>query len=225
MSITKKQYQSIQISACVVGIIILILLMRTLHIDFSNISSIKKRIISYGLWGPLVFIIFFQIRPFVLFPASAAKVIAGALWSWKGLLYIIIAETLCATWQFLASRYLIQDWAQNLIGKKMNGLHASIARNGFYHVLIVRLIPNVAFDIQNLAFGLSRINYGKFILATVFGLFPGTVLLVYFGDSSLHASVNPDDWWKFILVILIALIGYQLISDNKKRRIKKGYSA
>lgn len=218
-----KKIILMQIGAAVVFFLIIFLTLHLWHVDIFHfkIEAIKRVVEAHGFWGPLIYIGFYQIRPFILFPSTPAKVIAGIIWGWTGLIYIVAAELICAAWQFLAARYFLHDWAEQLIGGRMEGIHDSVARNGFMSVFLVRLIPNVALDIQNLAFGLSRVKFGEYIIATFIGLFPGMMVLVYFGDSAVDVFSNPKNWWKIILAVALIVAGYGLKIYITRKRAKK----
>ncbi|MBU0469556.1 MAG: VTT domain-containing protein [Candidatus Omnitrophica bacterium] len=215
-----KKIILMQIGAAVALFLIVFLTLRLCHVDLFHlkIDDMKQAVEAHGFWGPLIYIGFYQIRPFILIPSTPVKIIAGIVWGWTGLIYIVAAELICAAWQFLAARYFLHDWAQRLIGGRMEGIHVSVARNGFTSVLLVRLIPNIALDLQNLAFGLSRVKFGEYIIATFIGLLPGMIVLVYFGDSAVGVLSDPSYWWKIALAILLIVTGYGLkIYITKKK--------
>jgi len=212
-----------QISSASALILIVFLTLRLCHVDLFHlkIGDMKQAVEAHGFWGPLIYIGFYQIRPFILIPSTPVKIVAGIIWGWTGLIYIVAAELICAAWQFLAARYFLHDWAEQLIGGRMDGIHASVAKNGFMSVFFVRLIPNIALDIQNFAFGLSRVKFGEYIIATFIGLFPGMMVLVYFGDSAVGVFSNPSHWWKIALAVALIVAGYGLKKYITKKTFKK----
>lgn len=218
----KKFYLKIGLFVAAIGIIMV--LFQFLNFDFSEIKipELKTRIKSYGLWAPLAFIFIYQIRPFILLPATVASATAGIIWGWEALFYIVIAYSLCATWQFFVGRYFSSDTIDNLIKGKIKSVHSLIKKNAFLSVFIVRLVPNVVFDIQNLAFGMTKVKYTEYILATAIGLLPGTVLLVYFGNSFFHVTSKTHHWWKLILAIVLIILAYSLQKKIKISDFKKG---
>lgn len=217
-----KKIISIQIGAAAAFFLIGFLTLHLCGVDLFHfkIVDMKQAVEAHGFLGPLIYIGFYQIRPFILIPSTPVKIIAGIIWGWTGLFYIVAAELICAAWQFLAARYFMHDWVEQLIEGRLDGIHASVEKNGFMSVLLVRLIPNIVFDIQNLAFGLSRINFGEYIIATFIGLFPGNMILVYFGGSAVGVLSNPNHWWKIALAAVLIAAGYGLkIFMNKKKMI------
>jgi uncharacterized membrane protein YdjX (TVP38/TMEM64 family) len=64
---------------------------------------------------------------------------------------------------------------------------AAVAGQGFKVVLLLRLSPLFPFNLLNYALGLTRVRPRDYMLASLLGMLPGTVLYVYLG--SLVTSV------------------------------------
>jgi len=81
--------------------------LRYLKIDFSQITveSFKETINSLGIWGPIAYIVFYFIRPLILFPAAILSASAGVIWGVKGFIYLQIAANISAIGEFLIARY------------------------------------------------------------------------------------------------------------------------
>jgi uncharacterized membrane protein YdjX (TVP38/TMEM64 family) len=202
------------------GIVFLIL--RQLNIDFSQITTegFKRKINSYGIWGPIIYIIFYLLRPLILFPAAILSASAGVIWGLKGFIYLQIAANISAILEFLIARYFARGAIKNFIRGKMLDIDEAIEKHGFITVLLIRLIPNVAWDIQNLSLGLTKVKFRDYFLATFIGIMPGSFALVYFGSSIINVLINPKNFWMIILAVLF-LIGVYFL--QKYLRKKHGY--
>ena len=83
------------------GILLAIIVGSLLYINhnYLNISpeGIRKWILSFGIFSPIIYVVLYTIRPLILFPASilslAAGLAFGAIW---GTVYTIIGATLGA---------------------------------------------------------------------------------------------------------------------------------
>jgi uncharacterized membrane protein YdjX (TVP38/TMEM64 family) len=77
--------------------------------------------ISQGLWGPLIFILLYALRPLILFPATLLTLAGGYVFGpVLGVFYTIIASNLSSTIAYFVGRYfgkdvLRDDEANNLI--------------------------------------------------------------------------------------------------------------
>lgn len=181
------------------------LILRYLNIDFSRITleAFKDKINSLGVWGPVVYIIFYLLRPLILFPASLLSASAGVVWGLKGFMYLLIAAYISSVAEFLIARYFARQAVEKLIKGKISSLDEKIAKHGFLTVLLVRLIPNVAWDIQNLALGITKVKFRDYFLATLIGIMPGSFALVYFGASVINVLTSPKNFWMIIVAVLI----------------------
>lgn len=180
-------------------------ILRFLKVDFSNITieSFKEKIDSFGIWGPVIYIVLYVLRPLILFPAAVFSASAGAIWGLKGLIYLVIGANLSAIAEFLIARYFAREMVEKLIKGKFNSIDQAVEKRGFVTVLLIRLIPNVAWDIQNLALGLTKVKFRDYALATFIGILPGSFALVYFGSSFISVITNPKHFWKIIVAFII----------------------
>jgi len=192
----------------IIGLCAAFLALRSQGGDFSHLSAekLKATIDSYGIGGPLVYIVVYVVRIFFLVPAGIAVAAAGAIWGpFKGFVIAMIAALITATIEFLAARYFARAAVAKLLAGRMTGLDATLERRGFLAVLLVRLVPAVPFDIQNFGFGLTKIRFRDYFWATTFGIMPASFALVYFGESVLSVLGNPQNIWKLgVAVILLA---------------------
>lgn len=204
------------------GIIIgIFFIIRGFHIDFSKISieKFKETINGFGIWGPVVYIVFYMIRLFILFPAALLSASAGVIWGIKGFIYLQIAANLSAVTEFLVARYLAREVVEKFLKGKMGNIDEAIEKRGFVTVLWIRLIPNLAWDIQNLALGLTKVKFRDYFWATFFGIMPGSFALVYFGSSFISVLTNSKNIWKIGVAVLLFVFIYWLqkfFKDHKR---------
>lgn len=220
MEKTKKS-PWVKLAVIVVVLAAIFLTLRYFNIDFSNVSveSFKEKINSFGVWGPVIYIIFYLIRPLILFPAGVLSASAGVIWgAGEGLLFVLIAAYISATAEFLIARYFARDAVERMVKGKMKGVDQAIEKRGFLTVLLIRLIPNVAWDIQNLGLGVTKVKFRDYLLATVIGIIPGSFAFVYLGSSFISVVTDPKNFWKIILAFLIFGLVYFM---QHKLRLKK----
>ena len=60
-------------------------------------------------------------------------------------------------------------------------LDDAVEREGWKIVLLTRLSPVFPFVFLNYAYGLTKVPFWKYFLASLVGMFPGTVMWVYLG--------------------------------------------
>ena len=137
-----------------------------------------------GLWGP-VFVVAFYILASVLFlPGSILTLGAGFLFKVVGgTITVSIGSTLGACAAFWVGRTVARNWiaAKVAENKKFTAIDEAVAEQGFKIVLLTRLSPVFPFNLLNYAFGLTKIEFWKYALASWIGMIPGTIMYVYFG--------------------------------------------
>ncbi len=161
------------------------LILRAFGFDVRQFSPprIKEFVLSFGVWAPLVYLLAYA-QPIIPLPASAMTVTAGLafgpLW---GTLAALVGATGRACSEFLVARLLGRDVVAKLLKGKVASLDEKIGANAFQTVLLIRLIPNLPFDVQNYGLGFSRVKFLPYALASFFGMAPGAFVYVYLGSS------------------------------------------
>ena len=78
-------------------------------------------------------------------------------------------------------------------------LHQKIGEHAFKAVLLVRLIPNVPYDMQNYALGFSGVRFAPYVLGTFIGIIPHVFTYTYLG----YSLTDPQQLWKFVVAMLL----------------------
>jgi len=190
--------------------------------DLSTLEAVQHLIdfMSSGLAGPLIYVVFYALRPLILFPASLLTLAAGFVFGpVLGLLFTVLGSNVSASLAYLAGRYFGRGF-QNTgrTGDTLEGYAERLHRNSFESVLIMRLIF-VPFDAVNYAAGLLHVRYRPFILATILGSLPGTTSFVLFGASMQGSFTDRTPHLNLWILLASALIaaGSLLLSHHLKR--------
>ncbi len=201
---------------------LIFLLVRSFHFDYSKITlgSFKETIHGFGVWGPVIYIVIYIIRPIILFPAAILSAAAGVIWGVEGLIYLLIAANLSAVGEFLAARHFAREPVERFLKGKLRNFDEALEKRGFITVLLIRLIPNIPWDFQNLGLGLTKVKFRDYFWATFLGIMPGSFALVYFGSSLISALTNPKNLWKFAVAIVV-LIGVFILQKTLSRERKE----
>lgn len=139
---------------------------------------------SIGIWGPVVVVGFYVVSCVLFLPGSiitmGAGLLFGLLW---GFVTVSIGSTLGACVAFLIARWVARDWVTKKISgmQRFRAIDEAVGREGLKIVLLIRLSPIFPFNLQNYAFGLTRVSFWKYALASWVGMIPGTIMYVYLG--------------------------------------------
>lgn len=112
-----------------------------------------------------------------LFAGFAYNVVRGSIAIWLG------ANTGAAA-AFLVARYMARDLVEEKIKHypRFQALDQAVAQEGFKIVLLTRLSPAFPYTFLNYAYGLTKVRFRDYAVATAIGMIPGTVMYVYLGS-------------------------------------------
>lgn len=137
-----------------------------------------------GLWAPVFVAAFYVAACVFLLPGSVLTLGAGFLFKLLlGTVTVSIGSTLGACAAFLVGRTVARNWISRKVAanEKFAAIDNAVGRQGFKIVLLTRLSPVFPFVLLNYAFGLTKVSFWKYALASWIGMVPGTVMYVYFG--------------------------------------------
>lgn len=116
---------------------------------------------------------------------------------------------------FLAAKNAFRDYFQARAGAAIRRMEAGFHKNELSYMFVLRLVPLFPFFLVNLApafFGVSLRNY---MIATVFGIIPGTFVYALLGNG-LGAIFDRNETPNLSLVfdpeILIPILGLALLA-------------
>jgi len=219
MKFIKSPWFKVMLLVTIIGAIFLTL--RILKVDFSGVSEeqFKEWVQSLGMWGPVLYVVVYLVRPLILFPAGVLSATAGVIWGTAlGFFYLQIAANISSTAEFLIARYFAREAVEKRLKGKLSNLDEKIEKHGFLTVLLIRLIPNVAWDIQNLSLGVTKVKFRDYFLATLIGIMPGSFAFVFFGSSLIKVLFDPKNLWIVGVAILVFVGIFYLQKYLKKKQ-------
>lgn len=137
--------------------------------------------VTMTVWGPLVYILAYTIRPLTFLPGTALTILSGVFFGfWTGTILTIIAANLSASVAYITGRFFggnlkLED---SIIGNSVTALR----NNTFSAVLTMRLVF-LPFDLVSYAAGIIKTKFVPFIIATILGTLLGIATFVSVGAS------------------------------------------
>ncbi len=183
-----------------------------------------RDLLAESRWGPLLYILFYTLRPLVFFPSTLLTGVGGYLYGplW-GTLYTLVGANLSATVAYLVGRF----FGTGLLGREAGGGSGRMARyvralqdNGFEAVLVMRLIY-LPYDLVNYLAGLVRVPWPHFALATLLGILPGSLTFVLLG-SAFNASSTAQRLALGLFSLLTLAVGLGISRALRRRRPELG---
>jgi uncharacterized membrane protein YdjX (TVP38/TMEM64 family) len=151
------------------------------------IPRMDNFIIALGIWGPVLFIVFFILGTVFMFPESIFALAAGAIFGvWWGLLWVTIAGILAAFLMFYIGRHVLKKPVESLLVKhpKLNAFDT--ATSSFKIIALLRLSP---FNFTALSYlvSVSKAKFSSYAYASI-AMIPGFLSTTYIGYAAKHAA-------------------------------------
>jgi len=182
-------------------------------------GALRDYLEGFGAWAAVASIAvmvvqaaFLPIPGFVIVFANglAFGLVGGVVVSLAG--YAISASLCFGVARFLGRRRV--EWLATRLG--LDTLDRWISRYGVGAVFALRLMPGFAFDGVSYAAGLTGVRYPRFLLASVLGSAPQTLLFVFLGERA-----SDHLWLIVILGMTVAILGTAAaIAFSRRHRVE-----
>jgi len=193
------------------------------EVIFLNLSEkteiVKHWVDSLGVWGPLAYLLGYILRPLVLFPSTPFAILGGVLFgSVWGTTYVLIGTMCSSVCEFLLVRYFLGEKTKKFLKDKTRIINQVVVKHGFITVFLVRLIPNVAIDLQNCGLALTTVSFTDYFFGTLLGCLPACIFYASLGNLAFNWSVP----WAIGFVVSLGICLYLLrflfpaIKENNK---------
>ena len=183
------------------------------------LRTVLIQIQDLGWWGPVAFIVTYNLATVLFIPGSVLTLGGGAIFGlWWGSVYVFVAASLGATFAFLIGRYLSRDRVVKYMEAhpKFKALDRAVSQEGLKIVFLTRLCPLFPFNLLNYALGITQVSLKDYVLGS-FGMIPGIMLYVYSGSlvgdlaaiGATSGSTNPQTEaakWSINIIGLIATV-------------------
>lgn len=160
--------------------------------EYVTLSALKENRQLLADWvhdaGFLAFIVYmavYAVATAFSLPAGAIITIAGGFLfgPWLGGALTVIGATSGATVLFLAARYAFADLLRERAGAAIRKMEDGFRENALSYMLFLRLIPVFPFFIVNLVPAFLGVSLGTYVIGTVVGIIPGSLVYASLGDG------------------------------------------
>ncbi|MGE5194252.1 MAG: TVP38/TMEM64 family protein [Deltaproteobacteria bacterium] len=157
----------------------------------TRLTGFLEAVRGLGSWGPVAVGLAFIPACLFFLPGSPLTLFGGFAFggTFRGLaavtVCVSVGSTLGASAAFLVGRSVARAWIERKVAAhpRFRAIDAAVAEQGFKIVLLARLSPVFPFNLLNYAFGLTRVSFRDYALASWLGMLPGTILYVYIGST------------------------------------------
>ena len=111
---------------------------------------------------------------------------------------------------------MVSEWAQRnpTFGRIDDGVEAY----GWRMVMITRLVPLFPFNVQNYAYGLTKVRFRTYVLVSWICMLPATVAYVAASGSIVSGEGNAGKTLGYVTVAAVAFVCLSLIPRLVKRK-------
>ncbi len=163
---------------------------------------------QFGLLrAALIYVVFYTVRPLILFPASLLTIASGLIFGpLLGILFTVVGENASANFAFFLARWFGRDLvaSHENEGSLAAKWDTRLQQNGLVTVLIMRLLY-LPFDLVNFVCGLTSMRQLDFAIGTFIGILPALISFVLFGGVA--AASNENRMMTLGLAILFFFLG------------------
>ncbi|MBI5238339.1 MAG: TVP38/TMEM64 family protein [Deltaproteobacteria bacterium] len=177
---------------------------------------------GFGAWGPLVYILIYSSAPVFLLPGEPITMIGGIMFGpFWGVVYAIIGANIGSAAAFLFARRMGRAWVEGFLkAGRLARLDQEVEKQGWKIVAFTRLIPLFPYNLLNYSFGLTKIRFTHYLLATFVFMMPGIIAYVLFSSSILdilRGRITREFTIGVILVALLSLLPFLYKKIREKR--------
>ena len=139
-------------------------------------------LIASTVWGPLLFVLLYSLRPLVLFPATWLTILAGSFFGFQtGLLLTLIGATGSALVAYSVARWFNRNYTPQDVADLSGWKH--LLRNHTFESTLFMRLSFLPFDPISYLAGALKLPPVQFITASLIGIIPGSATFVALGAS------------------------------------------
>lgn len=178
-----------------------------------------------GPYGLLAFGALFFVATLLVVPGTPLTIAGAVAFGWAVMPVVLVAATLGSWLAFAAARHLFRDRVRARIERRprLKATVEAVGDGGWRLLTLMRLSPFVPFNAQNYALGVTEVGAGAYLVSTVIGMLPGTVVCVYLGVIGRHAgSDEPTHWITLGLGLVATVAAVELTRRRVRAKLEAG---
>ncbi len=178
--------------------LLLIQILKPTFIPEAVVRYLIIPVATIGIWGIFLYFGVMTLQSLLVpIPSELVLLASGLLWSMVGGTAIGFVGSVFTG--FLAYYVTLKGGrpiAEKLVPKRfLDPLDALIKRYGFAFILIMRAIPFMSYDPISYGSGLLKINFKKYMIATIIGSFPRALFYAWLGTLLLGNIGGDAQYW------------------------------
>lgn len=163
-------------------------------------------------------LIYVAVAAFSIPGGAVLTILGGFLFgTWAGTIYAVAGATAGSLAVFLAARTALHDMLLRRAGSAVKRMRAGFQEHALSYLLVLRLIPIFPFWLVNLVPALVGVPVGTYIIGTVLGIIPGTIVYASLGSGvgmvleagrtpDLGIIFDPEILWRILALAALAML-------------------
>lgn len=193
----------------------------TAYLTLGNLQDLAQRVHALGWVAPAVYVALWVAAALFFLPGLPVTLLGAVLFgAWWGLLWVVIGSNLGAICAFLAARYavrpLVRSWAEG--NDQFRRIDEGVARQGWRMVMITRLVPLFPYNLQNYAYGLTKISLPTYALVSLLCMLPGTAAYCLAGGALVSGQGDIKKTLLYLALGGVCLVLVSLLPGWIKKR-------
>ncbi len=191
------------------------------YVSLDGLDRLRGWIDGFGAAAPLVFVAIYVVATVTFLPGTPLSLLAGLVFGPVfGTLWAVVGATIGATLAFLVSRYAARGLVEGWTAKdgRVRRLDEGVERQGWRMLLVTRLVPIFPFNLQNYAYGLTKIGLPTYVLLTAVCIIPGAAVYTFAAGSLASAGQDPTRAFVYLGVAAVLFVALSLIPGRIQRR-------
>jgi phospholipase D1/2 len=160
-----------------------------------NVKEIIQHFISLrGQWiAPVIVTGIYILGSLMVFPITLLIIATGlAFGAAYGFAYALAGSVISALITYALGHWLGHTAIHAMSQRWVARVSHRLAQQGLLAIITLRVIPVAPFTIINLVAGASHIRLRDFLVGTLMGMAPGTLMLTLFSDQVISAIAEPE---------------------------------
>jgi uncharacterized membrane protein YdjX (TVP38/TMEM64 family) len=190
------------------------------------ISDFTMWIETLGAWAFIAFGLLYILGTLLLAPGSVMSIAAGVAFGVWGVPLVLSFATAGAAAAFLIARYVARETVEQTLERHPNfkAIGKAIDEEGWKVVGLLRLSPPVPFAVTNYFFGLTNVGFLPFVITTLLGIVPATLVYVNIGAMGHAAGTGKDGgelrWFLLGVGVIATIVAGVLVTRKAKEKLR-----
>jgi uncharacterized membrane protein YdjX (TVP38/TMEM64 family) len=191
------------------------------NIRLENATILRDWVAGFGPAGPVVYILLYIAACLLLVPGFPITIFGAlAFGPVLGTVFTSIGSTLGAAAAFITARYAARNMVENWLGdnETFRRIDRGVEKQGWRMLMVTRMVPLFPFNLQNFAYGLTRISLGTYVLVSWISMIPGTIAYNFMAGSVVAGEGDPGRILVYLAIGAVFFVFVSLIPGWIRKR-------